>query len=185
MKVKRHNSQAGGFLLLILFMVTAFYLSIKKDIALIVKDTEKSEVLIQVEGETEKPGIYAFKRDTRFQDVLKRAGCSVKETGQLHAVYNQELRSGMKFEISRKGGKLYIKQGEMSAHHKITLNIPISLNKESMIGLTAIPGIGPSLSRRITEERRKKGGFSDLAQLKELPGIGDKLYVNIISYLRL
>ena len=73
----------------------------------------------------------------------------------------------------------------MSSYHKVTLNIPISLNNESMIGFIAIPGIGTSLSQTIIDERNRNGGFSDLEQLKELPGVGDKLYSKIIPYLKL
>jgi len=74
---------------------------------------------------------------------------------------------------------------KLSPYHKVTLNIPISLNNVSSEGLTAISGIGPSLSQRIIEERRKNGGFTDLKQLKKLPGVGDKLYERIIPYLKL
>ena len=74
MIVKRNNYPAGGFLLLILFMLIAFYSSVKGDSSKISKDTCEGTLFIQVEGETEEPGIYAFKRDARLSDILKRAG---------------------------------------------------------------------------------------------------------------
>lgn len=165
-------------------MLTVFYSGVKGEIKIISNNIE-STVFIQVEGETGRPGIYAFNPDTRLHDILKRAGCEITETSPGENMKKTELRSGMKFEVFRKGGIIYIEKGEMSAHHKVTLNIPINLNNESTYGFTAVPGIGPSLSKRITDARSKKGGFSDLRQLKELPGVGDKLYDRIIPYFTL
>ncbi|MFC1494415.1 helix-hairpin-helix domain-containing protein [Thermodesulfobacteriota bacterium] len=185
MMVKRDNHLPGGFLLLILFILIVFYSGMKGEGSITGTDNEEEKVFIEVSGEVKEPGIYAFKRSVCLYDVLQRAGCAVTETSLVKDIDNSELRSGMKIEVYRKGGRIYIKQNEMSSHNKVTLNIPISLNNESMDGLTAIPGIGPFLSRSMIEERRKRGGFSDLQQLKELPGVGDKLYDKIIPYLRL
>ena len=74
---------------------------------------------------------------------------------------------------------------EISAFHKVTLGIPIDINKESVYGLTAIPGIGNSLARKVKEERIKRNGFTDINELKELPGIGEKLFSKIAPYIRI
>ena len=73
----------------------------------------------------------------------------------------------------------------MSAFHKITLGIPININKESVEGLTAIPGIGNSLARKIKEERIKRNGFTDINELKAIPGIGEKLFSKISPFVTL
>lgn len=181
---KNNNYKTGGLLLIILVILVTFYSSIKGE-RKIISNNNEGTVFIQVDGETEKPGIYAFNPDTRLHDVLKRAGCPVIEADLGKDIKKTGLRSGMKIKVYRKHGNFYIEQSEMSAHHKVTLNIPISLNNESTYGFTAIPGIGTSLSKRITDERSRKGGFSDLRQLKEIPGVGDKVYDKIISYLTL
>ena len=74
---------------------------------------------------------------------------------------------------------------DMSAFHKVTLGIPININRESVYGLTAIPGIGNSLARTVNEERIKRNGFSDINELRTLPGIGEKLFSKIAPYIRL
>lgn len=79
----------------------------------------------------------------------------------------------------------HLEKDDMSAFHKITLGIPININKESVNGLTAIPGIGNSLARKIEEERKKRNGFKDINELKSLPGIGEKLFSKIAPYIRL
>jgi len=79
----------------------------------------------------------------------------------------------------------YSEKGEISAFHKITLGIPININKESVEGFTAIPGIGSTLARTIGEERKKRNGFKDLNELKTLPGIGERLFAKIKPYVRI
>jgi competence protein ComEA len=71
----------------------------------------------------------------------------------------------------------------MSAFYKITLGIPISLNKESETGLTAIPGIGPGLAKAIVRERSERGGFQHLRDVLSVKGIGPKLYEKIKPYV--
>ena len=74
---------------------------------------------------------------------------------------------------------------EMTAFRKVTLGIPIDINRESATGLTAIPGIGKSLARTISDERVKRNGFKDINELKTLPGIGEKLFSKIAPYIRI
>ena len=76
-------------------------------------------------------------------------------------------------------------KAEMTAFQKVTLGIPIDINRESAIGLTAIPGIGKSLARTISDERVKRNGFKDINELKTLPGIGEKLFSKIAPYIRI
>ena len=86
-------------------------------------------------------------------------------------------------EVNR--AESYSKKGEMSSFHKVTLGIPININEESVYGLTAIPGIGNSLARKIQEERTKRNGFTDINELKTLPGIGEKMFSKIAPYIRI
>lgn len=73
----------------------------------------------------------------------------------------------------------------MSAFYKITLGIPISLNNESVNGLTAIPGIGPRIASSIVRERAKREGFQQMDEILSIPGIGPKLYRKAARYLTL
>ena len=81
------------------------------------------------------------------------------------------------------GGAWVAKASEMSAFYKTTLGIPIYLNSESEMGLTAIPGIGLGLAKAIVEERTKRGGFKSLDELLSVNGIGEKLYRKVTPYL--
>jgi len=78
-----------------------------------------------------------------------------------------------------------IRLGEMWAHHKVSLSIPLSVNRESQEGLTAVPGIGFNLAAAIVRERESRGGFKTLDELTAVPGIGKALYRKKKPYLAL
>ena len=52
----------------------------------------------------------------------------------------------------------------------------IDLNRAGKEALMEAPGIGEKLAGRILEYRSKQGGFSDIEELKNIPGINANRY---------
>lgn len=59
--------------------------------------------------------------------------------------------------------------------------LPIAINSASADALCAIPGVGPKLAEKILEYRNAKGPLKNAADLKKVPGIGDKKSKNILQ----
>jgi competence ComEA-like helix-hairpin-helix protein len=55
----------------------------------------------------------------------------------------------------------------------------VNLNTATVAELRALPGIGPTYAQRIIEYRQQKKPFTDIAQIKEVQGIGEALYARI------
>ena len=70
-----------------------------------------------------------------------------------------------------------------TAFQKMTLGLHVSINLESLEGLTAVPGIGPGLAGLIVRERDNRGGFKRLDEIKSIRGIGPGLYKRVRPYL--
>jgi competence protein ComEA len=87
--------------------------------------------------------------------------------------------------VTKAGGELRVQPLEISSFYRMTLGLPISVNKESEEGLTALPGVGKNLAKAIVEERAKRGGFKSLDQIMGIPGIGPKFYARMKRYLTL
>jgi DNA uptake protein ComE-like DNA-binding protein len=83
------------------------------------------------------------------------------------------------------GDEFIIKTVELTAHQKITLGVPVNINMESADGLTALPGIGINLAQKIEKERIKRNGFTDINELRSIPGIGEKKFSKIAPHVRL
>jgi competence protein ComEA len=58
----------------------------------------------------------------------------------------------------------------------------LDLNGADSLSLIALPGIGPALSGRILERRRKQS-FADLSELLDVKGIGPKRLARLRGYL--
>jgi competence protein ComEA len=172
---RRVNNRAGA--LLILHLAILIPLALRT----ILPDPRPSvhiqgrRIAVQVEGEVEYPGVY-------YLDTI----CDLPEfvdpfpAGILRDI---PLQPGMKLTFQRNGNEWQVQQEEISAFHKITLGIPLSLNKESGEGLTAVPGIGPGLADIILKGRNKRGGFKSIEEIKSLYGVGERAYNKMIPYL--
>lgn len=98
---------------------------------------------------------------------------------------DEPLEPNSGISVTKQEGALRIQPIEIPSFYKITLGLPISVNKESEEGLTALPGIGKNTAKVIVEERAKRGGFKSLDEVKGVPGIGPKLYARMKPYLTL
>lgn len=82
----------------------------------------------------------------------------------------------------------YSKRENLKKSHSVLVEegaVRISINDADAAELEDLPGIGPILAERIVEYRKKDGGFKTLEELKEVKGIGDKIFQKILPYLKL
>lgn len=63
---------------------------------------------------------------------------------------------------------------------KPKVKLPVSINSASADALCAIPGVGPKLAEKIIAFRKAKGPLKNAADLKKVPGIGEKKSKNIL-----
>lgn len=61
----------------------------------------------------------------------------------------------------------------------------VNINTATVDDLQSIPGIGPAMAERITTYRDAHGKFTNLMQLRSVPGIGAKTFSKIRPYLKL
>ena len=60
-----------------------------------------------------------------------------------------------------------------------TSGAPVNLNTATQQELEALPGVGPVLAGQIMAWRQDNGGFSSVAQLQEVSGIGPKSFAKL------
>ncbi len=58
-------------------------------------------------------------------------------------------------------------------------NSVLNVNRATAVQLEALPGIGPSLARRIVADREARGPFATLEALDRIPGIGPGLVARL------
>ena len=133
------------------------------------------EVVIEVMGEVQKPGIYIFKNPPTLKEVIVKAG-TLKENGFLNQDSTSEtLETGSQLNLSRESStEIRMKLGRMEARKLLAFSIPLDLNRASAEDLCLVPGIGESLAREIVSYRERRKRFQSVDELRNVRGIGEK-----------
>lgn len=175
---------AGGFLLLLLLLL--LLPALKEAFRLSGSDRNygNNRIYVQVSGDVVQPGVYAFMRPPDLKGLLIRAGGLHAETEKCLPFTERLFCSGAKVDVKRNATGYHILEGDMSAFYKVTLGVPVSINRETVEGLASISGIGLKIGRSIILERNRRGGFESLDELLSVQGIGPALYRKISPYLK-
>ena len=134
-----------------------------------------SQIFVHVAGEVKKPGLYSLSVGSRVEDAIELAGGMTKSAFEQSVNLARMVSDGEQIVVLDKSR---VSTGGAAAEF-------ISLNSATMEQLESLPGVGPAMAARIIEYRESIGSFSDLTQLKDVSGIGDKLYAKISQDLTL
>ena len=174
-----------GLLVLFLVIVTLFSLHSSFDGKTAGEGFCSDAIYVGIDGAVRYPGVYPLCGDDTIELLIKRAG-GIDGLDNLPAGLNDiPLEAGVRLTFREDDGRLEVCPDDIPAFYKFTLGIPVSLNRESEEGLTAIPGIGPKLAGAIVTYRDTRGGYKALSEIKDVPGIGDKTYKKILPYIEL
>ena len=125
-------------------------------------------VQVHVVGQVSAPGLYELPLGSRVEDAVSAAGGFLADAVQHSVNLARTLSDGEQIVVL---GAQDIQDGAAGGL--------ISINRADADELDTLPGVGPALAGRIIELRSQLGSFSDLRQLREVSGIGEKLFANI------
>lgn len=135
----------------------------------------QGEIFVHVAGEVAKPGLYALSIGSRVEDAIEKAG------GMTRSAFEQSVNLA---RMVSDGEQIVVLNRSQVSTGANTSSF-ISLNNATLEQLESLPGVGPALAKRIIDHRTEIGSFSDLSQLREVSGIGEKLYAKISQHLTL
>lgn len=132
-------------------------------------------VVIDVAGRVRRPGVFTLPAGSRVIDALRRAGGARRGVDLSVLNLARVLRDGEQVLVGA------IAHGEASAGGS---GPPlVDLNAATQTELESLPGVGPVTAGRIVEWRTRNGAFTDVRELLEVAGIGEKTLADLLPYV--
>ena len=136
----------------------------------ITSNTDGKDIIVYVTGAIQSPGLYKLSSVSTVGDVIKGAGGALPYA-DVEAINLAETVQG--------GQHVHIKFNFHGNPEALLRNQKININTASVKELDALPGIGPTMAKRIEEYRQSKGAFTSIEDIKHVKGIGDGLFKKI------
>ncbi len=130
-------------------------------------------VTIRIEGNIVNPGIYRFDNEVSVGIVTKLTVPFFVSPSCLNCALKNMLYSGDVLNIQFYDTEhLEITKYIMSVSEKMILGIPLDPNRMTAGEWEQLPGIGPSLARKIIIDRQINGGYATIKDIERVFGIG-------------
>lgn len=141
-----------------------------------------AQLVIDVQGEVAKPGLYQLPLGSRVGDAIKAAGGIRKGASSASVNLARFLEDGEQLYVSEEVQGFTV--GDTTS--SITSNGAggkLNLNRATASELDGLPGVGPVLAKRIIEYRLAHGNFTKVDELRKVSGIGPAKFGELQSFV--
>ncbi|MGQ7462433.1 helix-hairpin-helix domain-containing protein [Streptococcus suis] len=147
---------------------------------------EFSQLVVDVKGAVEKPGLYTLEADARVNDAVEAAGGLTSHADPKSINLAQKLSDEAVVYVASKDENISVvasttASSAMSSEEKSTSLV--NLNTATEADLQTISGIGAKRAADIIAYREANGGFQSVDDLNNVSGIGDKTMESIRPYV--
>lgn len=167
------------------------------------EETKINEVIIDIKGAVNKPGVYKVKEDQRVNDVINLAGGLKKDANTNYINLSAKVKDEMVIWIYTKKEIEQLKMEQTSTKYMIeSCNCPVvdnttclesktesnssglvNINTATIEQLMTLEGIGESKAKSIIEYRNANNGFKKKEDIKNVSGIGEAAYNKIADHI--
>lgn len=141
---------------------------------------QKPSFYVHIVGQVRYPGIYSLEVGSRLIDVIVASGGFLPKADQASVNLARTLSDGEQIFVLAVGQTVSDVSGNTNSGSGL-----VSVNRGSQAELESLPGVGPALAGRIIDWRTANGGFKKLEDLKNVGGIGDKLFSGFAKQITL
>ncbi|HEM5075379.1 TPA: helix-hairpin-helix domain-containing protein [Streptococcus suis] len=147
---------------------------------------ELSQLVVDVKGAVEKPGLYTLEAGARVNDAVEVAGGLTSQADPKSINLAQKLSDEAVVYVASKDENISVvtsttASSAMSQEEKTTSLV--NLNTATEADLQTISGIGAKRAADIIAYREANGGFKSVDDLNNVSGIGDKTMESIRPYV--
>lgn len=133
-------------------------------------------VVVAVHGRVRRPGLVRLPVGARVADAIDAAGGALPGTDLSFVNLARKLVDG---ELILVGVTPPPGVGDAAPGGGADPAAPVNLNTATAAQLETLPGVGPTLARRIIDYRNRHGGFRTVSELRQVDGVGDVRYAQL------
>ena len=140
-------------------------------------------IFVQVAGAVENPDVYELPVGSRVYAAIEAAG------GLLDSADDSDINQA---SVLEDGQKLYVytvEESEALKQEMVALSQQddglVNINTASAAELQSLPGIGEAKAKQIVSYREANGDFSSVEDIKNVSGIGDGIFNQINSLIKI
>jgi competence protein ComEA len=142
------------------------------------------DVIVHVSGAVARPGLYHLATGSRVIDAITAAGGATADADTDRINLAARVVDGQHVIVPRHGDPAPAEAGD-GAGATSDPSVPVSLNGASAAQLEALPHVGPALARAIIDYRERHGGFKSVHELRNIRGIGERVYADLVDRVTL
>lgn len=149
-------------------------------------------VVVQVAGAVRRPGVFRMRAGDRVDDAVRRAGGATARAELAGVNLAAKVEDGRQVIVPTRaqvaGAAAPAGTGAAPVAGSASPNggpaIPLNLNTATAEQLDTLDGVGPATAQKILAYRQAHGGFRSVAELGQVPGIGEKRLAALRGHLR-
>lgn len=139
-----------------------------------VQESTQPELKVHVAGAVLHPGVYTLQQGQRVEDALQLAGVGAE--ADIDALNRAALLTD--------GQKIVVPSIQQEIHDAVEDGL-IDLNRADLAQLMELPGIGQVKAQAILDYREQHGSFSSIEELQQVTGIGEAIFLQIKSKIKI
>lgn len=149
-----------------------------------VADTPQENVYIMayVAGQVRNPGVVELPIGSRLSDAVEAAGGLLEDADLLRINLAVRLKDEGMYIIPKIGEDIP-ELLQTFAQEEEQSDGKININTADKALLETLPGIGPSRAQGIIDHRERNGNFQELEDIKDVSGIGDKIFDGLRDFI--
>ncbi len=141
---------------------------------------QNKTIIVEIKGQVKNPDVYTLDENSIVNDLITLAG-GVTENADLNSINRaKKLQNHEMIYIADKN-EVGIEQNSMadSSGNTVVSESLVDINTAEAERLKTLNGIGDSKAKSIIEYREQNGGFKSIEEIKNVTGIGDKMFEKI------